>query len=134
MTKPVLGYIEDISLPDLGVQCLAKVDTGACTSSLHAEQIETFDRDGQLWVRFHVKFDNDEITIDQVCEAPVIAQRTIASSNGQRSQRYVIRTRMSARGETFNAEISLSHRGSMRYPMLLGRKAIAGRFLVDVAL
>ncbi len=134
MTKPVLGYIEDISLPDLGVQCLAKVDTGACTSSLHAEQIETFDRDGQPWVRFHVKFDNAEITIDQVCEAPVIAQRTIASSNGQRSQRYVIRTRMSARGETFNAEISLSHRGSMRYPMLLGRKAIAGRFLVDVAL
>ncbi|MCA6062778.1 ATP-dependent zinc protease family protein [Thalassolituus marinus] len=134
MTKPVLGYIEDISLPDLGVQCLAKVDTGACTSSLHAEQIETFDRDGQLWVRFHVKFDNDEITIDQVCETRVIAQRTIASSNGQRSQRYVIRTRMSACGETFEAEISLSHRGSMRYPMLLGRKAIAGRFLVDVAL
>ena len=92
MTKPVLGYIEHITLPNFGIACYAKVDTGACTSSLHADHIEPFKRDGERWVRFHVQFDNDHHTINQVCEAPVVARRIIASSNGQRSSRYIIRT------------------------------------------
>lgn len=134
MTKPSLGYIEEITLPDLGISCYAKVDTGACTSSLHADRIETFTRNDTTWVRFHVLFDNASSTIDQVCEAEVIARRTIASSNGQRSQRYIINTRLSAAGQSWPIEVSLSHRGSMKYPMLIGRKAIAGRFLVDVSM
>ncbi|MCD8520974.1 MAG: ATP-dependent zinc protease [Saccharospirillaceae bacterium] len=132
MIKPVLGYIEQVSLPDFGIQCLAKVDTGACTSSLHAERIESFQRDGKSWVRFHVLFDNDTSVIDQICEAEVIDRRVIASSNGQRSHRYIIKTQLFAAGKTWAIELSLSHRGSMKYPMLIGRRAISGRFLVDV--
>lgn len=134
MTKPVLGYIEHITLPNFGIACYAKVDTGACTSSLHADHIEPFKRDGERWVRFHVQFDNDHHTINQVCEAPVVARRIIASSNGQRSSRYIIRTTLAVAGSLWPIEISLSNRGSMKYPMLIGRKAIAGRFLVDVSL
>ena len=134
MIKPALGFIEGISLPDLGIACYAKVDTGACTSSLHAERIQTFIRNGKKWVRFHVLFNNDTSTIDQVCEAEVIARRTIASSNGHRSQRYIIASTLCAGGQSWTAEISLSDRGSMKYPMLIGRKAIAGRFVVDVGL
>ncbi len=133
MTKPVLGYIENVGLPHLGINCYAKVDTGACTSSLHAEKIEPFVHDGKDWVRFHVLFDGPAAALDQVCEAEVIARRVIASSNGQRSHRYIIRSLLSVAGLEWSAEISLSHRGSMKYPMLLGRKAIAGRFLVDVS-
>ena len=134
MTKPVIGYTEYVSLPDFGIDCYAKIDTGACTSSLHADQIEAFKREGKRWVRFHVRFDNHHQSLNQVCEAPVIARRTIASSNGQRSTRYIIRTLLSAAGTTWPIEISLSNRGSMKYPMLIGRKAISGRFLVDVTL
>ncbi|WP_430459743.1 ATP-dependent zinc protease family protein [Thalassolituus sp. LLYu03] len=133
MTKPALGYIEEIQLPDLGIACNAKVDTGACTSSLHAELIEPFSRHDQLWVRFHVRFSSPVADIDQTCEAVVIAQRTIASSNGQRAKRYIIETLLSAGGQSWPIEVSLSDRGSMKYPMLIGRKAIAGRFVVDVS-
>ena len=133
MTKPTLGYIEPVALPGLGIECAAKVDTGACTSSLHAEKIEPFERDGEAWVRFHVLFKGPSSHIDQLCEARVIDRRVIASSNGQRSHRYIIDAQITAAGQTWQAENSLSHRGSMKYPMLLGRKAIAGRFLVDVA-
>lgn len=132
MTKTTVGYIETIELPELGIQCDAKVDTGACTSSLHAEQIELIERDGAPWVRFHVLFDNDVARIDQVCESPLIDQRRIASSNGSRSQRYIIRSVLKVGGQERTIEISLSHRGSMRYPMLIGRKALSGQFIVDV--
>ena len=134
MTKPILGYVEHVSLPDFGIACYAKVDTGACTSSLHADDIETFTREDQRWVRFRVQFDNNQHTIDQICEAPVIAKRKIASSNGQRSSRYIILAPIHIGGSIIPIEISLSHRGSMKYPMLIGRKAIEGKFLVDVSL
>ncbi|MBE0484205.1 MAG: ATP-dependent zinc protease [Bacterioplanes sp.] len=132
MTKTTVGYIETVELPELAIQCDAKIDTGACTSSLHAEQIELIERNGAPWVRFHVLFDNEVARIDQVCEAPLIDQRRIASSNGARSKRYIIRSTLKVGGQERTIEISLSHRGSMRYPMLIGRKALSGQFIVDV--
>ncbi|MEK9713021.1 MAG: ATP-dependent zinc protease [Thalassolituus sp.] len=133
MIDHTLGYIENAALPDLGIDCNAKVDTGAATSSLHADNIEEFDRDGRRWVRFHVHFTNSSAEIDQICEAPVVEQRKIKSSNGQSSTRYIISTRLVTGGLEFITEVSLSHRGSMKYPMLIGRRAISGRFLVDVS-
>lgn len=132
MTKPALGYLEVLSLPDFGIQCHAKVDTGACSSSLHAEHINVFQRDDQDWVRFHVLFSREKMRIDQMCEAQVLARRRIASSNGSRSYRYVISTQVNIAGQQWPIELSLTHRGSMKYPMLLGREAISGRFVVDV--
>ncbi|MEC8442988.1 MAG: ATP-dependent zinc protease [Pseudomonadota bacterium] len=133
MTDGILGYIENVQLSDLDIECQAKVDTGADTSSIHADDIEEFKRDGQRWVRFHVHFKSQMAQIDQACEARVVEKRTITSSNGRGNRRYIIETTMTLGGKTFVAEVSLSHRGSMKYPMLIGRKAISGRFLVDVS-
>lgn len=134
MTKAILGYIEYVDFIDFGIGCYAKVDTGACTSSLHANHIEPFTRDGKRWVRFYIQFDDDKHMLDHICEAPVLARRTIASSNGARNNRYIIQTQVAIAGQTWPIEVSLNNRGSMKYPMLIGRKAIKGRFLVDVSL
>ncbi|MEC8524392.1 MAG: ATP-dependent zinc protease [Pseudomonadota bacterium] len=133
MIDKVLGFIEAVELPGLGIECDAKVDTGAATSSLHAERIEEFERQGELWVRFHVLFNKQSARIDQTCEARLVEQRVITSSNGQSSKRYIIETDIHVGGLHFTTEISLTHRGSMKYPMLIGRKAIKGRFIVDVS-
>ena len=128
-----IGYIERITLPGLTVSCDAKVDTGACTSSLHAEKIEVFTKNEQKWVRFHVLFHNESAQIDQVCEALVFDHRVIVSSNGHRNERFIIKTDIQLGKSCWPIEVSLSSRGTMKYPMLLGRKAISGRFVVDVS-
>lgn len=137
MIDKVLGFIEAVELPGLGIECDAKVDTGAATSSIHADQIEEFERKGttesEQWVRFHVFFNKQSARIDQTCEARLVEQRVITSSNGHSSKRYIIETDINVGGLSFTTEISLSHRGSMKYPMLIGRKAIKGRFVVDVS-
>jgi hypothetical protein len=132
MGKSTLGYLEKITLPDLGIQCDAKVDTGAFSSSLHADQIELFEKEGMEWIRFQVHFNRKHIRIDQICEALLLTRKKVASSNGQSSYRYVISTNIILDGQTWAINISLTHRGSMNYPMLLGRDAIRGRFVVDV--
>lgn len=133
MTNHVLGYIEEVQLPELGIHCLAKVDTGACTSSLHATEMEAFEHQGKTFIRFKVQFSNKLNTLNKVCQAEMVSQRTIVSSNGQRNRRFIIKTLAIIGQQSFTIEISLSNRGSMTYPMLIGRKAINGRFLVDVS-
>ncbi|MEC9483707.1 MAG: RimK/LysX family protein, partial [Halomonas sp.] len=48
--KAVIGRREMITLPELKLTLCCKVDTGARTSALHAEDIETYEEDGHVWV------------------------------------------------------------------------------------
>lgn len=87
----VVGWRERVDLPLLGLSNLkAKIDTGARTSALHATDIETFDRDGVPWVRFHTKFDDDSVDTDVEC--PIHERRDIKNTSGVPETRIVIRT------------------------------------------
>ena len=49
----LIGWRETISLPELKLHDFAvKVDTGAKTTALHVDAIETFQKDRANWVRF----------------------------------------------------------------------------------
>lgn len=125
-----IGWRELVALPELGLAHVpAKIDSGARTSSLHADLIEQFERDGEQYVRFAVEF--AENNVRQICEAVHVDVRRITSSNGQTQNRYVIKTPLKIGDSEFRAEISLANRTDMKFPMLIGRSALRRRFVVD---
>ncbi len=130
----IVGLREWVDLPQLGIIGLrAKIDTGASTSSLHASDIQPFERDGQPWVRF-TAYLGTQVQRRHRCEAPLVSLKTIKSSNGHSQSRYVISTRLTLGRHSWPIELTLACRKTMRYRMLLGCKALVdGRLLVDPA-
>ena len=111
----------------------AKLDTGARTSSLHAFDMEAFDRNGAEWVRF-VIHPWQRSTVDEVvAEAAVIAWRPVRSSSGKVDERPVVNSALVIGKISVTAEITLTRRDEMGFRMLIGREAIRGRFVVDPA-
>lgn len=129
---PVIGWREWVGLSDLSIKRIkAKVDTGARSSSLHAFDLEEFERDGQTFVRFkvHPVQRNSKKVIE--ADAKVLEYRSVRSSSGKASMRPVIVTNLTMLGQTWPVELTLANRGDMGFRMLLGREAFRGRFLVD---
>lgn len=131
--KPTIGWEEWCAFPELGLPAVkAKIDTGARTSALHADNIKIFQKDGQDYISFDVHPIQKNRKITRTCEAPIIDFRTIISSNGEREKRYVIRTQFQFGDQLFTSDLTLTTRYGMRFRMLLGREALrTGRFLVD---
>lgn len=127
-----IGWREWVSLPEWDVAHLkAKVDTGARTSSLHAFDLEHFDRDGADWVRFEIHPWQRSVDDSVVAEAAVTATRDVKSSSGDVEHRPVVRTTVTIAGRPVAAEITLTRRDDMGFRMLIGREALRRRFVVD---
>lgn len=130
--KMVIGSDEWCAFTSIKIPAIkARVDSGAKTSSMHAVNIQKFSHNEEQWVRFevHPLQKNKKITVH--CEAPLIDQRVIKSSSGDKEQRPVIRVPLSLGGKSWEVEVTLTNRDSMGYRMLLGREAMSGRVLID---
>ena len=130
--KIIIGRLESITLPDLGIEDLqVRVDTGAKTSSLHVDNMKKKIVDGIHKVTFDIHPDAHNVDRIVTCTAPISDIRKIKSSNGTSEQRYVIETTVILGSESWKIEITLTDRSDMSYLMLFGREAIGTRFLID---
>jgi len=124
----LIGRREFIDFPELGIERIeGKIDTGAYTSSIHCENISinyedskpvlyfTVEQDGVKTLRFE-KFD----------------RKKIKNSFGEMEERYVIKTIFKIGKKKVRSVISLSNRDNMRFPVLIGRRLLKGKFLIDV--
>ena len=124
-----IGWREYVAFPQWGIAgVLAKVDTGARTSSLHVADIAELE-DGR--VRFDVvlsrRFADRRVRV----EARQVRTAQVRSSRGDLEPRRVVVAQMQLGTVLEEIEIGLVCRKKMICRMLLGRSALAGRFLVD---
>jgi ribosomal protein S6--L-glutamate ligase len=130
--KLLVGWKEWCALPDIDIPAIkAKLDTGAKTSSLHAYDIESYHRHGELWVKFklHPIQRNSKIHISR--SAKVVDQRHVMSSTGHKELRFVIMTSIILGDKSGEIELTLANREKMIFKMLLGRDAIKDFAVID---
>lgn len=125
----VIGWREYVTLPDLGITVKAKIDTGARTSAIHAEDIVV--EGEQIHFIVHPNQRDDDNPVAVTCA--LLDIREVRSSSGEAQERYVIRTWAKLHRKRWQIELSLASRNEMGFRMLLGRTAMRGRFLVDPA-
>lgn len=125
----VLGRSDRVDLPDLGLENIhAKIDTGAYTCSLHCSRAAVVN--GQLEFVL-LDQEHPEFT-GMPFRVKAFEQREIRNSFGEAELRYVIKSRIRIHNRLIRAEFSLSNRGNLRFPVLLGRKILRNRFIIDV--
>ncbi len=131
-SKQVIGMTDLVDFPDLGLfDVQAKVDTGAFTSALHCKDVrlkKTGLKKGlSFWLIDQTGLPARKFYSDQ------FSQRMIRNSFGVAELRYVIKTRIVLFGRTIRAEFTLADREQLKNPILLGRKLLRNRFIVDVS-
>jgi hypothetical protein len=131
-SKGIIGWREWVALPELNLPAIkAKVDTGARTSALHAFLIEPYTRDGIDMVRFLIHPIQRNLDFHVECHTPIYDFREVTDSGGHREMRYVIHSAIVIDERSWSIEMTLTNRDTMRFRMLLGRRAMENRFVVD---
>jgi hypothetical protein len=129
----LIGRREYVDFPLLQIaNTEAKIDTGAFSSAIHCENIKVTEVSGKPLLTFTLPeafYPGNKTTMHSFSE---FNQKKIKNSFGEAEDRYIIRTKIHIGHKTIWADFSLSDRKSMRYPILIGRKAIKGKFIIDV--
>ncbi|MFA9372709.1 ATP-dependent zinc protease [Poseidonibacter sp.] len=126
----IVGRREIISIIDLELYDLdAKVDTGADSNALHCDDIVI---DGnnvhfRLLDEVHPSYHGKKMTM------PLYKVKRVKSSNGEVQERASIKVTVNFFGKKYKSVISLTNRADMKFPMLIGRRFLKDRFLVDVS-
>lgn len=130
--KITIGRKDKVNLPKLGLRDIdIKMDTGAYTSAIHCRKIEIVKKGKKEVLVFtlldptHQQYNNREFTAEDFSE------KRIKNSFGHSEKRFVIQTSIMLFGKKHMIELSLSERGEMKFPILIGRRFLMGKFIVD---
>ena len=127
----VYGWRETVLLEGVKEPLRAKLDTGALTSSVHAEQKEMFERDGKKWVRFIMTDPTAEKPMRRQIEAPLVRIAKIKEPGGESVAREVVKLSFQIGDRKLRGDFSLNNRSNMLAPVLLGRSIIKELGWVD---
>lgn len=132
--KLIIGRADIVDLPELSLFNLsAKVDTGAYTCAIHCSKIKEVDEGGEKYITFRIPSSGEKGSRSGVYKLNTYKQKNIKSSSGHIEKRYVIKTKIRLFNKTYLTEFSLADRSKMKFPVLLGRKLLRKKFIVDVS-
>lgn len=128
--KKIIGRADRIDLPEHGIfDVPAKVDTGAKTSAIWASNIQER-KDGGLAFAFFGP--GSPLYTGEMQFVPEFERVVVASSIGAEQPRYKIQLLVKIRAKKIRASFTLADRSQQAYPVLIGRNALRGKFVVDV--
>ncbi|PWJ40956.1 ATP-dependent zinc protease family protein [Sediminitomix flava] len=131
----VIGRTDKIDLPTLGLFDIeTKIDTGAYGCALHCHHIEVVEKDNKKVLSFMVLDPSHPEYDDKVFYTEHFTEKDVKSSSGESEHRFVIQTVVELFHEQRTVEFSLTNRQEMKYPVLMGRKFLAGHYVVNVQL
>jgi hypothetical protein len=132
MKKKLIGRKDILNFPRLKLEGIeVKIDTGAYSSSIHCRYIKLEQKNGKKVITYvlldptHPKYHWKKFT------SSTFKEKYVKSSNGVSEKRFVITTDVLIYEEKYKIELSLTERGEMRFPILIGRKLLIGKFIVD---
>lgn len=131
----VLGWLESAYIQPWGIKVRAKLDTGALTSSIHVTDIETYQKNNELWVRFTLprpkSKKNTQTQNEIIVDKPVIKETKIKEHVGDSTVRYVVEIEFCLNGKHYTTPVTLADRSNFHYPLLLGRRTLQHNLIVD---
>jgi hypothetical protein len=126
----VLGAVEEVVVVPPGLRLRARVDTGATLSSIDAQVLAITGAGRQRRVRFDlIGEDGRHVTV----ERPLVAVAEVVNGDGQSRTRPIVLLDICVGGARIPTEVTLNDRRGLEHRVLLGRRLLQGRFVVDVA-
>lgn len=129
-SKDIIGWVENVGVSSANTLVKAKIDTGADASSLHCDCIKPYERDGELWVNFSI---TDVVGKSTLFEKKILREIKVKRHFGKAQQRYVVRMGFCIGDVYGETDVSLVDRSGFNYELLIGRKFLKDRFVVDPA-
>ncbi len=131
----IIGRSDRIDFPEFGLKNLSvKTDTGAYTSSIHCSFAAVIEENGEKVLEFQLLDPSHPHFAPKKKRTTQFSLRTVKNSFGESEDRYAIRTKVIVFGEEHDIRLTLSERSNMKFPVLLGRKFLNGKFLVNTAI
>jgi len=132
LNLPVIGEVEDVVIHPLNLKFEARIDTGAKSTSIHAENIQLIEREGKRYVRFSLldKETNTLVELERRFRRKVL----IKQQGGNNESRYVVTLWLTLGKTKDEVEVNLTDRSDYDYKLLVGRNLLTDRAIVDVSL
>lgn len=129
-----VGWKEFVEFPDWGLgRVKAKMDTGARTTALDVSSYELREvPGGGLVAELRLAPDRKDPAQVAVLQVPVLRVVAVSNSSGMREQRPLVETTIRLGPVAKAVRLTVTNRAGMRFPLILGRKALEGDFVVDV--
>ncbi len=130
-----IGRIDIADFPKLNLQNISiKIDTGAYTSSIHCHDAKEIELDGEKHLEFKLLDPSHPQYNHKVFKVTNYDVKSVKSSFGDVEKRFVINTKIVIFEKEYSIKLSLSERSDMKIPILIGRRFLNKKFIVDTSL
>ena len=132
--KIIVGRTDKADFPELSLEEIdVKIDSGAFTSSIHCSNINEFRINNESLIKFTLLDPEHSFYNHKEFSSKNYTSKMVKSSNGISEKRFMIQTEIMIFNTKFPIYLTLSERKDMKFPVLLGRKFLNKKFVIDTA-